>query len=79
MERVLDEASQSEVVITFIWHKLVLLLQKGLIASPCLGCLFPLCWLRASDAVLVELVSTWIRSVLQLAHKYANTPAGKQQ
>lgn len=42
LERVRDEASQSEVVITFVWHKSVLL-QKGMIASPCLGCLFPLC------------------------------------
>lgn len=42
MESVCDEASQSKVVITFIWHNSVLL-EKGMIASPCSGCLFRLC------------------------------------
>lgn len=53
LERVRDEASLSEVVITFIWHKSVLL-QKGMIASPCSDCLFPLC------TVFVHLTWFWL-------------------
>lgn len=53
LERVRDEASQSKVVITFVWHKSVLL-QKGMIASACLGCLILLC------AVFVHLTWFWL-------------------
>lgn len=56
LERVCDEASQPEVVITFVWHKPVLL-QKGMIASPCSGCLFPLC------AVFLHLTWFWLGSL----------------
>lgn len=78
LERVYDEASQSEVVIAFVWHKSVLL-QKGMIASPCSGCLFSVCCLCASDVVLVGLAFTWTRPMFQLAHKRANASAGKTQ
>lgn len=53
LDRVRDEASQSEVVIAFVWQKSVLL-QKEMIASPGLGCLFPLC------AVFVHLTWFWL-------------------
>jgi len=53
LERVRDETSQSEVVIAFVWRKLVLL-RKGMIASPCSRRLLPLC------AVSVHLIWFWL-------------------
>lgn len=53
LERFRNEASQSKVVITFVWHKSGLL-QREVIASPCSGCLFPSC------AVFVHLTWFWL-------------------
>lgn len=79
LERVRDEASQSEAVITSIWRRLVVL-QKGMVASPRLGCPLPL---GAACAQLMRFCSGWFllgsRAVFQLAHKCTNTAAGKEE